>query len=486
MRVAIYARVSTTAQAEEGYSLGAQVEDCTRYAKDKLQPDLIKEYVDDGYSGAFLERPALERLRQDLSLGVYDAVVCYDPDRLARGLSKQLIITDEIEQSGAQLHFCNIEYKRTPEGQLFYQIRGAFSGYEREKIKQRSMRGKLAKLKQGKPLQDYRIYGYRYINETYVINEAEAEVVRLIFRTYLKGIVGGVVSIANMLNSQGIPSPQGCTWGRSTVNRILKRQAYAGVHIANRYLHTKIAAHKITCEERPQSEWITIAMPQIVEENDFALVQEKLKAGKRFRRKEDADCLVQGLAVCGKCGRPMAINASKPVRYLRCNSNSFYTDIPSCGARTIRIDALDRSFWAMLQKVCSSKRALSQYIKTTEKEKAPDTSALQKELAAARKEKATLIEWWHEGIVSELDVRRKLQQLTAREKALDQQIKSIAAIKPKRMSVDEIRAIMSAPLETFEERQQAVRKILRQVVIQRLDKGKKVANMQLDMALFFR
>lgn len=484
MRIAIYARVSTAAQAEEGYSLAAQVEDCTKYAKANLQPTLIKEYVDDGYSGAFLERPALEQLRQDLALNIYDAVVCYDADRLARGLTTQLVITDEIEKH-CKLYFCNMEYQRTPEGQLFYQIKGAFSGYEREKIKQRSMRGKLAKLKQGKALQNYRIYGYDYINDSYVINEDEAPIVKRIFEMYNSGS-GGVITISKVLTEEGIPSPRGFAWGRSTVNRILKRQAYAGVHIANRFSYTKVSAHKVACSERPQQEWIAIDMPAIISEEDFAQAQERLRNGKKFRRKEDADCLVQGIAVCGVCGQPMHINASKPIRYLRCNSNGYYSSVKPCGARTIRIDVLDKVFWSLIKKVCSNKKTLAKYLASANKDKSPDISKLQKEKQSIVKEKATLIEWWHSGIVSENDVKSKLQILTAREKHLETEIKATVKHKPKTLTADEIMETLSAPMETFFQRQQAVRSILRKVVLTRLDKGKKVSNIQIKIDLFFK
>jgi site-specific DNA recombinase len=109
MNVAIYARVSTDMQAEQGYSLGAQVEDCTAKAKE-LGATMIKEYVDDGYSGAYLERPALESMREALRSGLFQAVVCYDVDRLSRNLSHQLIITEDIEKNGATLHFVKSNY----------------------------------------------------------------------------------------------------------------------------------------------------------------------------------------------------------------------------------------------------------------------------------------------------------------------------------------------------------------------------------------
>ena len=117
MNAAVYARVSTDLQAEKGYSLQTQIEACTQKAKE-MGAVAIKTYVDDGYSGSYLERPALDKLRDALDAKLYDMVVIYDQDRLSRTLSHQLLLTEEIEKSGAQLVFVSSEYKRTPEGIL--------------------------------------------------------------------------------------------------------------------------------------------------------------------------------------------------------------------------------------------------------------------------------------------------------------------------------------------------------------------------------
>lgn len=486
MRVAIYARVSTTAQAEEGYSLGAQVEDCTRYAKTKLNATTINSFVDDGYSGAFLERPALEKLRQELAFRAYDAVVCYDADRLARGLTTQLVITDEIEKC-CKLYFCNMDYQRTPEGQLFYQIKGAFSGYEREKIKQRSMRGKLAKLKQGKPLQDFRIYGYRYINETYVIEPTEAETVRLIFSTYLAGIRGGVLGVTDLLNERGIPAPRGTVWYSSSVRNILRREDYAGVHISNRTAWQKVAAHKVAKAERPQQDWLPIEMPQIISHEDFVRAQDKLKGGKIYRLASEP-YLVQGIAFCA-CGRKMVLAKHGKYNYLRCSSLNFNNlgNNGNCGARPIRIDILNKVFWEVLDGVCRSKTRLNTYIKQKSKPNQDgNIKELEKELKSIAKEKQTLLDWWHNGIVSESDVKPKLQRLTFQQNTIQDKIKSAAvSTEPKltpEMIVDMVR---NAPAD-LAEKQSIVRTILDKAVIKRTDTRRWAGGTQLEIDLFFK
>src|SRR5690606_28719175 len=122
----------------------------------------IKEYVDDGVSGEILDRPALTRLREDVRKGIIDKVICLDPDRLSRKLMNQLIITDEFDKKGVELIFVNGEYAKTPEGNLFYSMRGAISEFEKAKINERMSRGRKEKARQGKVLRDFQIYGYDY------------------------------------------------------------------------------------------------------------------------------------------------------------------------------------------------------------------------------------------------------------------------------------------------------------------------------------
>ena len=122
MNVAIYARVSTQQQAEHGYSLETQVEACRKKALE-LGATSIKVYRDSGFSGAYLERPALDDLRDAVAQKLHDCIVIYDIDRLSRDTMHLLLLTEEMEKN-AQLVYVNSEYSRTPEGQLFSKFVG--------------------------------------------------------------------------------------------------------------------------------------------------------------------------------------------------------------------------------------------------------------------------------------------------------------------------------------------------------------------------
>jgi site-specific DNA recombinase len=113
MNVAIYARVSTEWQVEHGYSIGTQLEACRKKAE-SLGAFVVKEYVDDGYSGGFLERPALEQLRDAVQEGLYEAVIVHDADRLSRKLIHQLILVEEFEKYKCKPVFVLGEVADTP------------------------------------------------------------------------------------------------------------------------------------------------------------------------------------------------------------------------------------------------------------------------------------------------------------------------------------------------------------------------------------
>lgn len=140
---AIYARVSTEESAQKGYSIAHQIDE----AKKKAKTDDVMIYTDEGFSGEFLERPGLEKLRNDVRNGLIDTIIVYDPDRLARNLMHQLLLDDEFRKHSVELLFVNGDYAKTPEGRLFFSMRGAISEFEKAKIRERTMSGRKRKAK---------------------------------------------------------------------------------------------------------------------------------------------------------------------------------------------------------------------------------------------------------------------------------------------------------------------------------------------------
>lgn len=312
--IGIYARVSTEEQARSGYSLQDQLRECRK----KAGTSEVIEYVDEGVSGEFLDRPALTKLRQDVREGLITRLICLDPDRLSRRLMNQLLISDEIERH-ALLEFVNGEYLQNPEGRLFYQMRGAISEFEKAKITERFSRGRREKARQGRIVRDYKVYGYSYDNEKsrLVINGYEANIVKLIFDLFTgKSSIktAGINGIALYLTEMKIPTKRGAKiWHRQVVRQILMNRAYIGEFYQNRWntegmLGNKFKDRKerIPMRIRPQQEWILVPCPKIIDSEQFEYARELLNVSRqRWAGSRKHRYLLSGLVRCGICGNTM-------------------------------------------------------------------------------------------------------------------------------------------------------------------------------------
>ena len=146
---AIYARVSSEQQAEAA-TIDSQVDALQgRIAADGLTLETEMRFLDEGYSGATLIRPALERLRDVAATGAIDRLYVHSPDRLARKYAYQVLLLDELQRCGVEVTFLNHPLGQTPEEDLLLQVQGMVAEYERAKILERSRRGKLHAARQG-------------------------------------------------------------------------------------------------------------------------------------------------------------------------------------------------------------------------------------------------------------------------------------------------------------------------------------------------
>ncbi len=233
---AIYARVSSEQQAEAG-TINSQIEALKqRVAEDGLILEPGFCFMDDGYSGATLIRPALERLRDTMASGAIDRLYVHSPDRLARKYAYQVLLVDEFYRSGMELTFLNHELGRSPEGDLLLQVQGMISEYERAKILERSRRGKRHAAHQGSvSVLCGAPYGYRYITKNegggqaaYEIIPEQARVVRQVFEWVGKDRIP-ISEACRRLKQQGALTRTGKSWwDRTTVWGMLKNPAYKG------------------------------------------------------------------------------------------------------------------------------------------------------------------------------------------------------------------------------------------------------------------
>lgn len=348
---AIYCRVSTEEQANTGYSIGAQLKACRdRYTT--MGIDSLTEYIDDGYSGEFIERPALDQLRADMRAKKISRIMIYDPDRMSRNLTVQLIVADEIEKLGIELFFVTGDYDCSPEGKLFFNMKGAISAYEKAKIRERTMSGKRAKARAGKLTFNDSPLGYDYDSAicNYIINPVEAETIKLIFNMYMDENIG-TIPLSIKLKAMGVQTKRGNWFSGGTIYKILKNEMYAGTKQAFMLYDKKISQYKKKKTKRDPSEWIPIPVPAIVSQDQYDAVQIKMGQNKIMAsRRAKHDYLLRGKVICGHCGYAMIGSTSNKknhtYHYYVCTSKTVYKR--PCESKMIRSDEYDQLVWDKL------------------------------------------------------------------------------------------------------------------------------------------
>lgn len=228
MKVAGYIRVSTTRQAEEGYSLDAQQKDIERYCN-AFGWELVGLYIDAGKSGKNTDRPELKRLVADSKEGKFGKVIFAKLDRLGRSAKDILSLFDEFEKRDISLVSLKEQFDTsTPMGRFVRTILAGVSELEREIITERFMTGKSEKVSEGGWAGGYLPYGYHFDEEERQVHieEAEAVVVERIFEEKRAGKT--LQQIADGLTADGIATKRGGKWARATVSAILSNTFYTG------------------------------------------------------------------------------------------------------------------------------------------------------------------------------------------------------------------------------------------------------------------
>ncbi|TQK73519.1 site-specific DNA recombinase [Brevibacillus sp. AG162] len=486
--IGIYARVSTEEQAKSGFSLDDQLRECRK----KAATSEAAEYIDD-VSGEFLDRPALSRLRQDVKDGVITKIVCLDPDRLSRKLMNQLLITDEFDKRGIELVFVNGEYAKTPEGQLFYSMRGAIAEFEKAKINERMSRGRREKARQGRVLRDFQIYGYGYDSEKeqIVINEAEAAVVRLVFDLFTQPneLVQGINGIAVYLTNKGVPTKRGASvWHRQVVRQMLMNEAYVGKFYQNKWNTEGMLGNqfrqpdeKVRMKIRPKEEWISLPCPSIIDEVKFEHAQRLLKESRRrWAGRSFNEYLLSGLVRCGSCGNTMAGRKAK-----NWSQHVFeYTDVKNtagaknkgCGRR-VRCEQLDNQVWETVASWLNNPDEIA--VAVEEKEGTPfeqvELERLQKELEKTKTGRKRLLKLFASGEedIGEEDVRQELKELKEKEDKLNQRLNELLDQTKQQVDYEYSRNLIQEAAEyylskaqdqlTFEDKKELIRHVVREV-----------------------
>jgi site-specific DNA recombinase len=373
MRMALYVRVSTDRQ-QQAQTIEQQVTQLRTYVAARDGWTIAEEHVfrDDGHSGAKLDRPGLDALRDQAARAAFDAVLITAPDRLARNFVHQMVVLEELQRRGVPVVFCDRPLSDDPHEQLVTQIRGAVAEYERTLIADRMRRGRQARLRSGRLLPWTRApYGYRLHPErprdpaAVQIDPVAAAVVQDLFAAYA---AGGVTlhGLAAQLTARRVPTPTGKPiWRPTTIRGLLTNPAYKGQAASGR-LRTAPARRRksalepigrgVSTTTHPSAEWITVPVPALVAAARFDLVQQRLAANQRSaRRSTTHPYLLRGLVSCGVC-RLACTGVTRSAsdtryRYYRCLGKQARVAsgrARCCPARFIPASQLDELVWADL------------------------------------------------------------------------------------------------------------------------------------------
>jgi site-specific DNA recombinase len=455
---AIYARVSSDRQKEE-HTIGSQVLALMDYAHNEAYT-VPEEWIfqDEGYSGASLVRPGLERLRDLASEGQIETVLAYSPDRLSRKYAYQVLLIEELARHGVDVDFVKSLKATTPEEELLLQFQGMIAEYERARIAERSRRGKRYRAKAGSvDVLSGAPYGYRYIKKTdtsaayYEVIEEQAEVVREVYKLYT-GSGLSINAIARWLNAHRIPTrKEKWQWERSTVWAMLRNPAYMGkacfgkTEVTERKKMTRPLRQRggfsprcSSNRERPRSEWIEIPVPAIVKEETFDLAQERLEQNKRFSpRRTIEPTLLQGMLVCNRCGyafyRTSTRTSKRKLYYYRCLGSDAYRYFNErvCENRPIRQDYLDGVVWKHVVQLLESPVLIRSEVKRRIKQ-IQDSSPTKRRKEAVEKERARIgksidkiLDAYQEGLIRLEELRKRMPGLRKRQEALKAELNSL-------------------------------------------------------------
>jgi len=502
MKVALYARVSSESQQARG-SIGSQLE--VLRARIAGQGDeLVAEFCDDGYSGARLDRPGLDALRDRAEAGGFEAVWCLSPDRLARAYVYQVVVLDELAALGVPVLFHDAPaIDDDPQARLLTQMQGVIAEYERAKICERNRRGRLWRSRAGEVVSWKVPYGYRRVPRDakspahLEVFEPEAVVVRRIFDEYVAG-GRSIRQIVRGLNTDQIPTPTGKTaWWHSTLCRVLRNEAYIGRVYFNQTEQipapSRAGRRPTVQRRRPREEWIAIPCPAIIDDAVFEAASKVSRDNSQWSPRnlpEDIDAwLLRGLVRCGACDgklncQKMTTRYGKVYRYYWCRNHASTgaPDQQRCTERNVRANTLDDFVFNQIRVALTrpdvlraGQSAVTATAATPDDELlTAELSRLNRKLEANQAERRRLADLYQTGLLELTDIQRRAHDIDARHRSLTEQRDALIEQRQQLASDNRLserltdfagQAAAGIDTLTFHQRQQLLRLVIDHVTV---------------------
>jgi len=335
---AIYTRVSTDIQAEKEFSsCESQEEKIRSFVESQDNWQIFRAYSDPGYTGANTDRPALQELLEDIKEKKIDLVLAYKIDRLTRSPKDFYQLIEFFEQY--KVDFISVTERfdtSTPAGRLLRNIMLTFAQFERELTSERTKDKMLERAKKGMWNGGIPPFGYKKENKKLVIDKKEAEIVRLMFDTYIE--TGSLVRVYQLLKKREVKNRQGNPFYKNVLGYHLRNIVYAG--------KIKYADQVYQGIHQP-----------IISEKIFGLAQ-KIHKQKIRKFRVYKDFLFGGLVNCEECGFKMTScftnkrSKRNPKRYYyyRCTS-TLRKDWRDCSTKQVSGERLERYVLENLERI---------------------------------------------------------------------------------------------------------------------------------------
>lgn len=352
LKAVAYVRYSSDKQREE--SIAAQMRAIYAYAQ-KNNIQIIKEYADEAQSATDDDRKFFQKMMRELPEVKPDLVLVHKLDRFARNRYDSAIYRRELQKSGARLLAVEQPIDDTPEGVILESLLEGMAEYYSKNLAREVMKGMKENAYEAKFNGGWVPLGYDVNQDKrYIINEAEAVIIRLIFDRMLKGATYG--EIINELNGRGYTTKRGKLFGKNSLYEILRNEKYCGTYVFNK-TPKKIAGKRNNRVKKSEDDVIRIedAIPAIVTQEEWLKVQEIMDGRKHTSKsKSDTVYMLTGILKCGECGGAVTGYSSSKYRNGEKITTNYYVCSKAkkgqCGnKKQYRKDALEEKVLSNLE-----------------------------------------------------------------------------------------------------------------------------------------
>ena len=445
--IAIYCRVSTEEQSENGYSIDEQERLLEEWCK-KMGYVIYKCYSDRGISGKNIkDRPALKELLSDAKAGKFDMVISWKINRVSRKLEDVLKIVNLLEKNNITFKSYSEPFETdTPAGRMQFQMMALIGEFERGTIAQNVKMGMIAKAKSGNWCGG-RVLGYDLVpnnspeeekkgKNKLKINEKEAEIVRFIFNEYSKG--KGYKAITNQINKLGYKTKKGNDFSVGSIRDILTNPVYIG---EIRYNVRQNWSEKRRRNINPNPIRVKGKHEAIIDRELWDKVQLILESKKgKPSRIYDGEYPLTGILRCPKCGAGMVISrttntladgSKKRIAYYCCgNWKNKGTSV--CNSNTIRVDKANEYVFKKIEELVSNEAMIKAVVKNINKERKDKVKPakrllgdIDKELEKLDKRKRKIFEAYEDDILTKEEFQTRKDELNEKIRILEEEKKPL-------------------------------------------------------------